>query len=464
MIATVAILGRPNVGKSTLFNRLVGKRLAIVEPEPGVTRDWKEGEASLAGVRFRLLDTPGLEDARPGTIEAGMRGQAERALAQADVALLVFDGREGVTPLDRHFANWLRATGKPVIVIANKCEGREGGTRALDGYALGLGEPLALSAEHGEGLVALYEALAPYIEPGGLEPGGDEAFALGELPQDEDGDDEAARGPLRLAIVGRPNVGKSTLVNCLLGEERVLTGPTPGLTRDAIPVDWSHDGRPVRLVDTAGLRRRSQVVERIERMSVEATERAIRLAEVVVLVVDSTVMLERQDLTIARRVVEEGRALVIAANKWDLIEDGGAALDMLNDRIERSLPQIKGVPTVTVSALTGANKDRLMRAVFRAYEVWNRRVPTGQLNRWLADLIERHPPPAVRGRALRLRYMAQTKARPPTFVLFASRPDALPESYLRYLENGLRRDFDLEGTPIRISLRAGKNPYAPDGG
>jgi GTP-binding protein len=460
MIATVAILGRPNVGKSTLFNRLVGKRLAIVEPEPGVTRDWKEGEAHLAGVRFRLLDTPGLEDAKAGTIEASMRVQAERALALADVALLVFDGREGITPLDSHFANWLRVTGKPVIVVANKSEGREGLARAMEGFSLGLGEPVAVSAEHGEGMAALYEALAPFIEPGGL----DEASTISGDVEGEDDEEEIPGGPLRLAIVGRPNVGKSTLVNCLLGEERVLTGPQPGVTRDAIPVDWSHDGRPVRLVDTAGLRRRSQVIERIERMSVEATERAIRLAEVVVLVVDSTVMLERQDLTIARRVVEEGRALVIAANKWDLIDDPAAALELLNDRIERSLPQIKGVPTVTVSALTGANKDRLMRAAFRAYEVWNRRVPTGELNRWLADLTERHPPPAVRGRALRLRYMTQTKARPPTFVLFASRPDAVPDSYLRYVENGLRRDFGLEGTPIRISLRGSDNPFAPDRG
>ncbi len=460
MIATVAILGRPNVGKSTLFNRLVGKRLAIVEPEPGVTRDWKEGEAQLAGVRFRLLDTPGLEDAKAGTIEASMRVQAERALALADVALLVFDGREGITPLDSHFANWLRTTGKPVIIVANKSEGREGLARAMEGFSLGLGEPVAISAEHGEGMAALYEALAPYIEPGGLD---DKTAITGDFDGlVDDGEEEVPTGPLRLAIVGRPNVGKSTLVNCLLGEERVLTGPEPGVTRDAIPVDWSHDGRPVRLVDTAGLRRRSQVIARIERMSVEATERAVRLAEVVVLVVDSTVMLERQDLTIARHVVEEGRALVIAANKWDLIDDPAAALALLNDRIERSLPQIKGVPTVTVSALTGANKDRLMRAVFRAYEVWNKRVPTGELNRWLADLTERHPPPALRGRALRLRYMTQTKARPPTFVLFVSRPDSVPDSYLRYVENGLRRDFGLDGTPIRISLRGSDNPYAPD--
>jgi GTP-binding protein len=460
MFATVAILGRPNVGKSTLFNRLVGKRLAIVEPEPGVTRDWKEGEARLAGVRFRLLDTPGFEDAKPGTLEASMRLQAEHALARADVALLLFDARRGVTPLDRYFSNWLRATGKPVVVVANKCEGRIGTDLALDGYSLGFGTPVPVSAEHGEGLAELYEALAPYIEPGGLETPTAENSEE-DLPAEEGEGTEYKGGPLRLAIVGRPNVGKSTLVNSLIGEDRVLTGPEPGITRDAIPIDWSYDGRAVRLVDTAGLRRRSQVIARVERMSVEATERAIRLAEVVVLVVDATVMLERQDLTIARKVVEEGRALVIAANKWDLIDDADEALSRLHDRIERSLPQIKGVPTVTVSALTGENERQMMRAVFRAYENWNRRIMTGEINRWLAALVERHPPPAVRGRPLRLRYMAQTKARPPTFVLFLSRPSELPESYLRYIENGLRRDFGFEGSPIRITLRRGDNPFDP---
>ncbi|MGE0650372.1 MAG: ribosome biogenesis GTPase Der [Alphaproteobacteria bacterium] len=463
MIATVAILGRPNVGKSTLFNRLVGKRLAIVEPEPGVTRDWKEGEAHLAGVRFRLLDTPGLEDAKPGTLEASMRVQAEHALAQADVAILLFDAREGVTPVDRHFANWLRTRETPVIVVANKCEGRGGADLALDGFSLGLGTPVPVSAEHGEGLVDLYEALASYIEPGGLETPMAEISGQ-DLPLDEGEANELTRGPLRLAIVGRPNVGKSTLVNSLVGEERVLTGPEPGITRDAIPVDWTYDGRAIRLVDTAGLRRRSQVTARVERMSVEATERAIRLAEVVILVLDATVMLERQDLTIARRVVEEGRALVIAANKWDLIDDTEEALGHLRDRIERSLPQIKGVLTVTVSALTGKNDAQLMRTVFRAYAIWNRRVSTGELNRWLAALVERHPPPAVRGRPLRLRYMAQTKARPPTFILFASRPSEVPASYLRYIENGLRRDFGLEGTPLRITLRRGDNPFDPSSG
>ncbi len=459
MIATVAILGRPNVGKSTLFNRLVGKRLAIVQPEPGVTRDWKEGDATLAGVRFRLLDTPGLEDARAGTLEASMRIQAEQALAQADVVLLMFDAREGVTPLDSHFARFLRTSGKPVIVVANKCEARTGADGAMEGYSLGLGEPVPLSAEHGTGMNVLYEALAPYIET-------PDALPENERRDEEDADaeiedDERPEGPLRLAIVGRPNVGKSTLVNTLIGQARVLTGDQPGLTRDAIPVDWHYRGRDIRLVDTAGLRRRAQVVEEVEQMSVESTERAIRLAEVVVLVLDATVMLERQDLAIARRVVEEGRALIIAANKWDLIEDPQGALSLLKDRLTRSLPQIKGIRTVTLSAMTGENTDRLMRAVFAAYETWNKRVPTGALNRWLAELIQHHPPPTVRGRPLRLRYITQMKSRPPTFVIFASLPGEVPASYLRYLENGLRDDFGFTGTPIRIALRGGDNPYAP---
>lgn len=458
MIATVAIIGRPNVGKSTLFNRLVGKRLAIVQPEPGVTRDWKEGEASLAGVRFRLLDTPGLEDAREGTLEAAMRGQAEQALAQADVVLLMFDAREGVTPLDAHFARFLRASGKPVIVVANKCEARVGTAGALEGFSLGFGDPVPLSAEHGGGMNVLYEALAPYIERPDALPENEREAVEGETDAE---DLEVPSGPLRLAIVGRPNVGKSTLVNTLVGQARVLTGAQPGLTRDAIPVDWHYGGRDIRLVDTAGLRRRAQVHEEVEQMSVDSTERAIRLAEVVVLVLDATVMLEKQDLAIARRVVEEGRALVIAANKWDLIDDPQAALSALSDRITRSLPQIKGIRTVTLSAMTGENTDKLMRAVFAAYEIWNRRVSTGALNRWLAQLVAHHPPPSVRGRSLRLRYITQMKARPPTFVVFASRPGAVPASYLRYLENGLRDDFGFGGTPIRVALRGGDNPYAP---
>jgi GTP-binding protein len=463
MTATVAIVGRPNVGKSTLFNRLVGKRLAIVEPTPGVTRDWQEGAAHLGGLEFRLLDTPGLEEAAAGTVEAAMRRQAESALSQADLALLVFDARAGITPLDRHFAGLLRESGIPVIIIANKCESSVGQQGAMEGFALGLGDPVMMSAEHGIGLEGLREALVEAF--GAIE----ETLAEETAPtadQDllySDEDEEIPGGPLRLAVVGRPNVGKSTLINGLIGSERMVTGPEPGITRDAIPVDWEWKGRPVRLVDTAGLRRRANVTEKLERMSVVETERAIRLAEVVVLVLDATVMAERQDLAIARQVVEEGRALVIAANKWDLVDDPQAALNRLRDRLETSLPQIKGVATVTISALTGRNLDRLLATVFAAYDTWNQRVPTGELNRWLEELVARHPPPAVSGRRLRLRYITQAKARPPTFILFVSRPGEIPASYLRYLENGLREAFDLPGVPLRLIPRGGKNPYVAAG-
>lgn len=454
MPPTVAIIGRPNVGKSTLFNRLVGKRLAIVEPSPGVTRDWKEGEGRLGGFRFRLLDTPGLEEAKTGTVEAATRAQAEAALAQADVALLVFDARAGVTPLDSHFARWLRESGVPAIVIANKCESAAGKEGALEGFALGLGEPLMVSAEHGIGLEALSDALREILAPcdgdGAEEGDAEEASVPGP---------DRESGPLRLAVVGRPNVGKSTLVNNLIGAERMATGPEPGITRDAVPVDWTYQGRAVRLVDTAGLRRRANVTERLERLSVAETERAVRLAEVVVLVIDATVMLERQDLAIARAVVEEGRALVIAANKWDLVADPESAWNRLRDRLETSLPQVKGVAAVALSALKGDNLDGLMAAVIRTFGLWNRRIPTGALNRWLRDVMAHHPPPGAGGRPLRLRYVTQAKARPPTFMLFASRPRELPAGYLRYLENRLREDFGLTGVPLRIVPRGGRNPY-----
>jgi len=450
MDVTVAIIGRPNVGKSTLFNRMVGKRLAIVEPSPGVTRDWQEGAAQLGGLDFRLLDTPGLEDASPGTIEAAMRQQAENALAQAQVALLVFDARIGLTPLDEHFASWLRETGIEVILVANKCESAPGKAGAMEGFALGFGDPVMVSAEHGIGMGVLSDVLSHALVP----------FAEEGVGAEDDGEEDDA--PLRLAIVGRPNVGKSTLVNGLIGHERMTTGPEPGITRDAVPVDWSHSGRDIRLVDTAGLRRRANVTERLEKLSVTETERAIRLAEIVVLVLDATMMLERQDLAIARKVVEEGRALVIAANKWDLIDDPEAALGLLRDRLEKSLPQVKGIATVMLSALTGRNLDRLMTAVFKTYDLWNKRIPTGALNRWLDDLVYRHPPPSTGGRRLRLRYITQAKARPPTFILFVSRPKLLPASYLRYLENGLRDAFGLPGVPLRFIPRGGNNPYVKD--
>jgi GTP-binding protein len=454
MTVTVAIIGRPNVGKSTLFNRLVGKHIAIVEPSPGVTRDWKEGDGHLGDLDFRLLDTPGLEEARSGTVEAAMRTQAEHGLDQADLALMVFDARKGLTPMDEHFSRWLRESGKPGILIANKCEARTGKQGALEGFALGQGTPIMVSAEHGDGMGVLYDALV-------------EAFAkidFGPPESQEDGLPETSDGVLRMAIVGRPNVGKSTLVNGLIGEDRLVTGPEPGITRDAVPVDWKYKDRNIRLVDTAGLRRRSNVIEKLEKLSATETIRAIRLAEVAVLVIDATVMLERQDLAIARHVVDEGRALIIAANKWDLVDDPVAQLETLKDRLMTSLPQIKGVETVTLSALEGRNLGSLMAAVFKTFEVWNKRVPTGELNRWFSNTMEHHPPPAVGGRQLPMRYITQVKSRPPTFVLFASRPDKVPASYVRYLENSLRENFGLSGVPLRLNLRAGKNPYAPKGG
>jgi len=458
MIAKVAIVGRPNVGKSTLFNRLVGRRLALVDDTPGVTRDRREGEARLYDLVFRAIDTAGLEDVRDDSLEARMRAQTERAVAAADVALLVVDARAGITPLDRHFADWLRRGKTPVVVVANKCEGAAGEAGGLEAFGLGLGEPVPISAEHGLGLSDLHDALCAHLA---AEP---EAAPQGEgaAPQAEGGAANAggADGVLQLVIVGRPNVGKSTLVNRLIGEERLLTGPEAGITRDAIAVDWSYRGRALRLIDTAGLRRRARATEKVEKLSAADTRRAIDFAQVVILLIDAGMPMEKQDLTIARQVIDEGRALVIAVNKWDACADREAAMRAVRDRLTRSLPQVQGVPVVTLSALRGQNLDRLMRAVFAAYEVWNRRVPTAALNRWLGEITAAHPPPAPGGRRLRLRYMTQAKTRPPGFILFCSRPQALPDSYLRYLENALRRDFDLPGTPIRMSLRKGENPYA----
>ncbi len=445
MTLTVAIVGRPNVGKSTLFNRLVGRRSAIVDDTPGVTRDRREGEASLYGLTFRVIDTAGLEEADEDSMEGRMRAQTERAVAEADVVLMLVDARAGITPLDAHFAGWLRRHPKPVILVANKSEGRAGDSGYYEAFGLGLGEPVAVSAEHGEGMADLHEALLPHW-----------------APEDEAAADEAeaeAAGPLRLAVVGRPNVGKSTLVNRLVGEERLLTGPEAGLTRDAIEIDWQHGGRPVRLVDTAGLRRRANVVAKLEKLSVAETLEAIRRSNVVVLVLDARAAMEKQDLTIARMTVREGRALVVALNKWDLVEDRRAALRQLHDRLERSLPQVRGIPTVTVSALTGAGLEGLMDRVVEVYDLWNRRVSTGQLNRWLEEAVGRHPPPAVQGRRVKLRYITQPKSRPPTFVIFTSRPEGLPDSYTRYLVNGLRDAFDLPGVPVRLLLRKGRNPY-----
>jgi GTP-binding protein len=460
MLPTVVIVGRPNVGKSTLFNRLAGKQLALVDDRPGVTRDRREGTARLGPLEFRIVDTAGLEEAFDDSLPARMRRQTEAAVAGADLVLLVVDARAGVTPLDEHFANWLRRQPVPVVLAANKCEGRAGEPGRIEAYGLGLGDPVPLSAEHGEGLGLLYDALASH-----LAPAEDVAAGPADPLAEDDGQGEAS-GLLQLAIVGRPNVGKSTLVNRLLGEERMLTGPEAGITRDAIAVQWEHRGRRVALIDTAGLRRRARVDDRLEKLSGADTLRAVKYAQVVALVLDGTVgddidaMLERQDLTIARHVVEEGRALVIVVNKWDAVADRKAALKALKGRLEISLPQARDVPIVTLSALTGRNVERLMPAVLAAYGTWNRRIPTGRLNDWLAGVLDRHPPPlASNKRRIRLRYATQARTRPPTFVIFCNRPEDLPDSYLRYLENALRDDFEMPGTPIRIQLRRRENPY-----
>ena len=444
MASTVALIGRPNVGKSTLFNRLVGRRLAIVDERPGVTRDRREGEGRLFDLSFRVIDTAGLEEMAAESLEGRMRQQTERAVAEADAVLFLIDARAGVTPLDEHFANWLRRTGKPIVLLANKCEGAAADGGLLEAHGLGFGEPVALSGEHGLGLDELHERLTPLLATEGQE--------------EEESEDDS----LQLAIVGRPNVGKSTLVNQLLGEERMLTGPEAGITRDSIAIPWSYRGRPIRLVDTAGLRRRAKVTDKLERLSAADTLRVVDFAQVVVLLLDAELGLEKQDLTIARRVVEEGRALVIGVNKWDACADRQAAMGAIRDRLERSFPQTRGIPVVTLSALDGKGVDRLMQAVTSAYEVWNKRVPTAALNRWLEEIVAAHPPPAPGGRRVRLKYITQARNRPPTFAVACSRPDALPDSYLRYLENALRQDFDLPGTPIRIHMRRSRNPYVEE--
>ena len=461
----VAIVGRPNVGKSTLFNRLVGKKLALVDDTPGVTRDRREGEARLGDLTFTIIDTAGLEEANDDSLEARMRRQTDAAIAEADVCLLLMDARAGVTPLDKRFAQILRKFPTPVILAANKCEGGAGQAGRMEAYELGLGAPIPLSAEHGEGLSDLYDALQPFADAADAvdaqqaqddyEAEGGEGTFDPEAPWEPD-----LEAPLRIAVVGRPNVGKSTLINLLLGEDRMMTGPEAGITRDSIGIEWIWHGRRVKLWDTAGMRRRARVTEKLEKLSVADTLRAIRYAEVVAITLDASIPFERQDLHIADLVEREGRGMIIVVNKWDTVENPQEKLRELKEELERLLPQVRGLPIVTLSALTGRGTDKLMPTIERVHRLWNTRVSTAKLNRWLEDAVARHPPPAVKGRAINLKYMAQVKSRPPTFAVFSSRAAEVPTAYKRYLVNGLREAFDIPAVPIRLFMRARKNPYA----
>ena len=460
MSFTLAIIGRPNVGKSTLFNRLVGKKLALVDDRPGVTRDRREGDARLADLRFTIIDTAGLEEGAAATLEGRMRAQTEAAIDAADAILFMIDARVGVTPDDKYFAGLVRRAGKPVVLAANKAEGRKGEAGLVEAYELGLGDPVPLSAEHGEGLGELYDALHEALPEATEAPEDDEEAATDiAVSADEDGSEADPTKPLRIAVVGRPNAGKSTLINRLLGEDRLLTGPEAGVTRDSIAVPFRWRDREMKLFDTAGLRKRARVVDKLEKLAGADALRAVRFSEVVVLLLDSAIPFEKQDLTIADLAAREGRAVVIALGKWDLIENPGTLLAKLREEAERLLPQIKGAPVVPVSGATGYGLDNLMRAIVEAHEVWNRRISTARLNRWLESAIDETPPPAVSGRRIKIRYMTQAKARPPHFILFGNQLDELPTSYLRFLVNGLRRAFDLPGSPIRISTRSGENPF-----
>ncbi len=448
-MTSVALVGRPNVGKSTLFNRLVGKRLALVDDQPGVTRDRREGEAHLGDITFTVMDTAGLEETAEESLEGRMRAQTEEALRLADVILFIIDARVGIVPADHAFADLVRRSGKPVILIANKAEGKQGLAGAYDAFALGLGDPVPLSAEHGEGMADLFEALMPYVPPPDAE---DES-------QPEDDEIDNPTKPVPVAIVGRPNAGKSTLVNALIGEDRLLTGPEAGITRDAISVEWDWRGRPFKLVDTAGLRKKARVEDKLEKLSVADALRALKFAEVVVVCMDAEKPFEDQDLRIADLAAREGRAVVLAVTKWDLVSDRAGRLAKLREEADHWLPQIKGCPVVTLSAHNGEGLDRLMETVLSAREPWMKRVSTAKLNQWFAHIVENHPPPAVSGRRIKLRYMTQAKTRPPTFVAFCSRPEALPESYLRYIINQLRGDFGMTGTPVRLHLKKTENPF-----
>ena len=470
MTLCVAIVGRPNVGKSTLYNRLTGTRHAIVDDQPGVTRDRREGDASLAAMRFRLIDTAGLENAQPGSLEDRMRKQTELAVSQADVTMLVIDGRSGLLPDDLFFARQIRKAGANVIVLVNKCEGQAGQSVLAEAWQLGLGEPVPISAAHGDGLSGLYDALLDAVTSLGRgdelfdddidDAFGDEQIDSSEEPEEEVWFDKEKDLPIRVAVVGRPNMGKSTLVNSLIGEDRLLTGPEAGITRDSITLPFIHNDREFRLVDTAGIRRQARVTDKVEKLMVTDASRSIQFARVCILMLDARQPPHKQDMVIARQITDEGRALVIAANMWDDVADKQKALSLIYDRLETSLAQVRGVPVVPISGMYGRGFDKLLKAVEDMHAIWNMRISTGRLNRWLEPMLEAHPPPLSQGRRLRIRYMTQVKTRPPTFALFASKPVDLPESYLRYLIGGLRQDFGLEGIPIRMILRKGKNPYA----
>lgn len=469
MSFTLAIVGRPNVGKSTLFNRLVGKKLALVDDQPGVTRDLREGEAKLGDLRFTVIDTAGLEDATDNSLEGRMRRLTERAVDMADICLFMVDARTGVTPTDEMFADILRRKSAHVILAANKAEGNAAEAGVLEAYGLGLGEPLRLSGEHGEGMPDLYSVLLPLADKFEAEAEDTSPVVDVDIYEDDDWDEEGeyevpmptADKPLQVAVIGRPNAGKSTLINKILGEDRLLTGPEAGITRDAISLRTEWNEVPMRIFDTAGMRKKAKVQEKLEKLSVSDGLRAVKFAEVVVVLLDAAIPFEQQDLRIADLAEREGRAVVVAVNKWDVEENRQEKLKELKESFARLLPQLRGAPLVTVSAKTGRGLDRLNDAIIRAYQVWNRRISTSALNRWLTGMLEQHPPPAPQGKRIKMRYMTQVKTRPPGFVVMCSHPDKVPAAYSRYLVNGLRQDFDMPGTPIRLTLRGqgDKNPY-----
>ena len=467
MSFTVAIVGRPNVGKSTLFNRLVGKKLALVDDTPGVTRDRRPGEARLVDLRFTIIDTAGLEEATDESLQGRMRQQTEAAIDEADLSLFIVDAKTGLTPVDTALGEMLRRRGRPVVLVANKSEARGSDSGFYDAFSLGLGEPVAISAEHGQGMLDLRDAIVAAVgEDIAFPPKDDVAVTDVDLPQssgEEDEEDEEPvyddSKPLRVAIVGRPNAGKSTLINRFLGEDRLLTGPEAGITRDSISVEWEWRGRTIKMFDTAGMRRKAKVIEKLEKLSVADALRAIRFAETVVIVFDATIHFEKQDLHIVDLVLREGRAAVLAFNKWDMIEDRQAVLADLREKTDRLLPQARGIRAVPISGQTGWGLDKLMQSIIDTDRVWNKRISTAKLNRWLEQQQVQHPPPAVSGRRIKLKYMTQVKARPPAFMVSCTRSDALPESYTRYLINGLRADFDMPSVPIRIHYRSPDNPF-----